>query len=64
MTANSDGSALDLGRPSLGEKVEAELLSHGKDKKVLVVKYKSKTRYKRSIGHQQEFSQIKISKIS
>jgi len=64
MIAETDGSSLDLGTPSLGEKVEAELISNGKGKKILVVKYKNKTRYKRSIGHHQQFSQVKINKIS
>ncbi len=64
MIAETDGSSLDLGAPSLGEKVEAELMSNGKGKKILVVKYKNKTRYKRSIGHRQQFSQVKINKIS
>lgn len=64
MIANTDGSSLELGKPSLGEKVEGELISHGKGKKVTVVKYKSKIRYKRTIGHRQEFSQVKIEKIA
>lgn len=64
MIADTDGSSLDLGAPSLGEKVEAEVVSSGQGKKVLVVKYKSKTRYKRTIGHRQEFTQVKIEKIA
>lgn len=64
MIAKTDGTSLDLGSPSLGEKVEAELVSSGKGKKILVVKYKNKTRYKRTLGHRQEFSQVKINKIS
>ncbi len=64
MIAETDGSITDLGRPSLGEKVEGELVSQGKSKKVLVVKYKSKTRYKKTTGHRQDFSQVKINKIS
>lgn len=64
MTAETDGSTVDLGNPSLGEKVEGEIVSQGKDKKVLVVKYKNKTRYKKTTGHRQNFSQVKINKIS
>lgn len=63
LIAETDGSTMELGQPSLGEKVEAEILGDGKAKKILVVKYKNKTRYKRTIGHRQEFTQIKISKI-
>ena len=32
-------------------------------KKILVVKYKAKTRYKRRVGHRQQYSQIEITKI-
>lgn len=63
MISEVDASSMELGKPSLGEKVEAEVLSEGKDKKVLVVKYKSKTRYKRTIGHRQNFTKVKIEKI-
>jgi large subunit ribosomal protein L21 len=63
LIADTDGSAMELGQPSLGEKVEAEVLGEGQGKKVLVVKYKNKTRYKRSIGHRQEYTQVKISQI-
>jgi len=59
-----DGDKLELGQPSLGEKVEAEVLETGKGKKINVVKYKSKTRYKRSIGHRQLFTALKILKIA
>ncbi len=64
MIAETDGSSADLGKPTLGEKVEAEVVGEGKAKKVLVVKYKSKTRYKRTIGHRQNFTQVKVNKIS
>jgi len=64
MIAETDGSLVDLGKPTLGEKVEAEIVGEGKSKKVLVIKYKSKTRYKRTIGHRQDFTQVKVNKIS
>lgn len=60
----ADGDKIDLGQPSLGAKVEAEVVECGKDKKVNVVKYKSKTRYKRTLGHRQHFCAIKISAIA
>lgn len=64
MISSVDGSDIELGTPFLGEKVEGETISNGKGKKVTVVKYKSKTRYKRTIGHRQQFTQVKIEKIS
>lgn len=60
----ADGDKLELGAPSLGEKVEAEVLETAKGKKVTVVKYKNKTRYKKTVGHRQQFTALKISKIA
>lgn len=44
-------------------KIEAEVLTHGKDDKVLIYKYKRRTKYRRTQGHRQDFSEIKINKI-
>jgi len=59
-----DDQKIEIGKPSLGEKVEAKVLETGKAKKVLVVKYKRKTRYTRNIGHRQPFTKVEITKIS
>ena len=60
----ADGDNLELGAPYLGDKVEAEVLETAKGKKVTVVKYKNKTRYKKTVGHRQMFTAIKIIKIA
>jgi large subunit ribosomal protein L21 len=64
LTAATDGTDFNLGKPSLGNLVEGELTEQGKDKKVTVVKYKNKTRHKRTLGHRQNYTKVKISKIS
>jgi len=60
----ADGDKLEVGEPSLGEKVEAEVLETAKGKKVTVVKYKNKTRYKKTVGHRQKFTALKVLKIA
>lgn len=60
----ADGDKLELGAPSLGEKVEAEVVITAKGPKVTVVKYKNKTRYKKTVGHRQQFTALKILKIA
>ena len=60
----ADGDKLELGQPSLGDKVEAEVLLTAKGPKVTVVKYKNKTRYKKTVGHRQQFTALKILKIA
>lgn len=63
LIADSEGKEIALGKPSLGEKVEGKILEQAKDKKVSVIKYKSKTRYKRNVGHRQLFTKVEIVKI-
>lgn len=60
----ADGANLELGQPFLGEKVEAEVVETAKGKKVTVVKYKNKTRYKKTVGHRQMFTALKVLKIA
>jgi large subunit ribosomal protein L21 len=43
------------------EKVKATIVSHGKDEKIIVFKYKRRKQYKRRKGHRQGFTEIKIS---
>ncbi len=44
--------------------VKAEVLKHGKHRKVIVFKFKRKKNYKRWNGHRQPFTEIKITEIS
>ena len=60
----SDGT-VKVGSPYVaGAKVSAVVESHGKDKKIIVFKYKPKKDYRRKHGHRQQYSIIKIEKIS
>jgi ribosomal protein L21 len=43
--------------------VEGELKALGRDKKITVIKYKSKSRYFRKKGHRQEHFKVKINAI-
>lgn len=64
LIADSQGDGLTLGKPSLGDKVEGKILEQGKDQKVQVIKYKSKTRYKKNVGHRQRYTKVEITKIA
>ena len=63
LLAEPDGSKVEIGAPTLDRKAEAEVLEHGRSKKIDVVKYKPKVRYKKRRGHRQEFTKVKIKKI-
>ena len=63
LKTNEDGKEVKIGKPSLGKLVKGKILEQGRDKKVKVVKYKSKTRYKKTYGHHQLFSKAQILEI-
>jgi large subunit ribosomal protein L21 len=63
LISSPDGKDLSVGKPSLGDKTEAEVVENGRNNKVNVVKFKNKTRYKRNIGHKQHYTKVKISSI-
>jgi len=55
---------LEIGTPLVkGAKVIGKILSQGKGKKVIIFKYKPKTRYKKKAGHRQLYTEIEILKI-
>jgi len=64
MTAEEDGSKMDVGTPMLTKQATAEVLSHGRAVKVDVVKYKAKSKYRRRVGHRQPFTDVKITKLA
>ena len=54
-----------IGRPLLeGASVQGTVEENGQGEKVLVFKYKRKKQYKRTRGHRQHYSAVRIDKIS
>lgn len=64
LIADSKDNEVQIGTPSLGEKVTATVVKTAKGDKVTVVKYKNKTRYKKTVGHRQVFTAVKINAIA
>ena len=53
-----------LGTPTVtGAKVKADIVGNGRGKKVVVLKYKNKTRYRRRLGHRQAYTDLRITNI-
>ena len=62
--AISDGGEVTFGSPFIpGAKVLAQVQSHYKDKKIIVFKYKRKTRYRRKKSHRQTYTRLLIQDI-
>ncbi|MEB2362872.1 MAG: 50S ribosomal protein L21 [Bryobacteraceae bacterium] len=50
--------------PDLGDaKVTATIAGHGRGSKVVVFKFKCKKQYKRTIGHRQSYTRLKVDDI-
>jgi len=64
LMAEADGSKVEIGEPMLSGKVDAEVVENGRAKKIEVVKYKAKSRYRRRVGHRQPYTKVKINKIA
>lgn len=60
----ADDRGVKIGDPLVaGAGVTAEVVKTGLGKKVVVIQYKAKSRYKKIRGHRQPFTQVKIKDI-
>ena len=56
--------ALTVGAPYVaGASVEATVVKSGRGKKIYVLKYKAKKNEKKKIGHRQDYTKVRITKI-
>jgi large subunit ribosomal protein L21 len=59
------GKKVEIGNPLVkGAKVIGKIIRHGKGKKIIIFKYRAKTRYKKKAGHRQPFTEVEITKIA
>jgi large subunit ribosomal protein L21 len=64
LLVENDGS-LQVGSPLVANaKVEATVVENDRAKKILVFKKKRKKQYRRTAGHRQDFTAIRIDKIT
>lgn len=60
----SDDDNVTLGTPYLEDRsVTGHITRHGKDRKIIVFKYKRRKGYRRKKGHRQDFTLIKVEDI-
>ncbi len=61
----ANGDDVKIGAPVVeGAKVTAEIVSHGRGKKVRIIKFKRRKHHMKTQGHRQWFTEIKITGIS
>lgn len=63
LMVNKD-AAVTIGKPTVaGAKVEATVLSQGRGKKLLIFKMRRRKHYKKSMGHRQYYTELRIDNI-
>ena len=59
-----EGSEIKIGTPVVeGATVKAEIIEHGRGKKIVVFKKKRRKGYKKKQGHRQDFTGVRIREI-
>jgi large subunit ribosomal protein L21 len=59
------GETVKIGNPTVeGATVTAKVQKHGRQKKIIVFKYKAKKNYRRKQGHRQPYTKVVIEKIN
>ena len=59
------GDDVKIGTPVVaGRKVTAEVVAHGRHKKIKIIKFNRRKHYRKETGHRQWFTEVKITGIS
>ena len=59
-----DGKNKIVGTPTVtGAKIDSEIISHGRDRKVVVFKFKRRKGYQKKNTHRQEYSILKVGRL-
>ena len=60
----ADGDDIRVGAPYLSDvKVNATVVGHGRDKKVMIIKMRRRKHYRKQMGHRQHYTEIKVTGI-
>ncbi len=61
----ADGNTVKVGTPTVGgASVQATVVEHFRGEKLRIFKYKPKERQRKSGGHRQEYTRLKVEKIN
>ncbi|MBI2786329.1 MAG: 50S ribosomal protein L21 [Legionella longbeachae] len=61
----ADGDTIVCGSPFVAKAiVKAEVMDHGRHKKVKIIKFRRRKHHMKQMGHRQYYSQVKITAIS
>ena len=64
LVTGGEDDEVNVGAPLVeGASVTGEIVRHGKDKKIIVFKWKRRKNYRRKQGHRQKFTEVRIGEI-
>jgi large subunit ribosomal protein L21 len=63
LAISNDSNELVFGDDLKSARVTGKIAAHGRGDKVLVFKFKRKKQYKRTIGHRQNYTRVKVEEI-
>jgi large subunit ribosomal protein L21 len=64
LAVSPESGTILTGADAANAKVEATILSNGRAKKILVFHYKAKKQYKKTRGHRQNYTQVRVDKVT
>lgn len=60
-----EGAEVTIGSPLVSDAVvSAKVLSHGRGKKIEVIKFRRRKHYRRQMGHRQGYTEIEITSVN
>ena len=60
----ADGDKITLGTPLVAKAVvKAEVIEHGRHKKIKIIKFRRRKHHMKQMGHRQNYTQVKITAI-
>lgn len=61
----ANGDDIKVGKPFIdGQKVVATVVSHGRGKKIHIIKFRRRKHHMKRMGHRQDYTEVKIEKIA
>ena len=61
----ADGDEVEIGTPLVaGARVTAKVLEHGRGDKIRVIKFKRRKKYRRQMGHRQNYTRVEITGVA
>ena len=61
----ANGDNIQVGKPYIdGRKVVATIVSHGRGKKIQIIKFRRRKHHMKRMGHRQDYTEVKITQIA